>query len=132
MSRGWDVLIVGGSSSLGPSMVSRLVEAEVRTIGVRVAGIFLGILVTSLTARVLQPERFGLYTFIVAIMTIAAIPPNIGLRQTIAREASYAAADDDVECRGGAKTNLPLNTGTLFSFFSRALPLHIRFNTFKT
>jgi len=57
---------------------------------IRVAHLLLGALATAMIARMLQPERFGEYSFVIAVMTILSMPTAVGLRHTVVREISYA------------------------------------------
>lgn len=70
-------------------------RSTVSAAALRGAGLLLGALVTILIARVLQPERFGLYAFVVSLATMVSVPPTIGLRQVLARETAYATARED-------------------------------------
>lgn len=61
----------------------------------RGAGLLLGALATIVIARLLQPDRFGDYAFVLSLVTIVSVPPTIGLRQVLARGTAYATARDD-------------------------------------
>lgn len=61
----------------------------------RGAGLLLGAIATILIARVLQPERFGVYAFVFSLVTMMSVPPTIGLRQVLARETAYAIAREE-------------------------------------
>jgi O-antigen/teichoic acid export membrane protein len=65
------------------------------TIVVRVANVILVAVSMVIVARVLRPDRFGEFSFIIALISIASIPPTAGLRQTLARETAYARARHD-------------------------------------
>lgn len=74
----------------------RLISGQtVATMGLRAAGLLLGAAVTIVIARVLSPERFGEFAFVLSVATIASIPPAIGLRQTLTRQTAYSVAQDD-------------------------------------
>jgi O-antigen/teichoic acid export membrane protein len=65
------------------------------TIVVRVANVILAAASMVIVARVLGPDRFGEFSFIIALIFIISIPPTAGLRQTLARETAYARAQHD-------------------------------------
>jgi len=54
------------------------------------AGLFAAM--TVVAARALQPAGFGVYSFIIALVSFATIPTTAGLSQTLARETAYARA----------------------------------------
>lgn len=62
---------------------------------IRAAGLLLGAGATALLARLLQPEGFGAYSFVVAVVTILGVPVVTGLRQTLVRELSYAEGREE-------------------------------------
>lgn len=62
------------------------------TMVIRVCGLMLGAAATAMIARLLQPEKFGEYSFVLAVMTILSMPLAFGLRQTLVREIAYARA----------------------------------------
>lgn len=62
------------------------------TMFIRVCGLIFGAAATAMIARLLQPEKFGEYSFVLAVMTILSMPLAVGLRQTLVREISYARA----------------------------------------
>lgn len=61
----------------------------------RGAGLLLGALATILIARLLQPDGFGDYAFVLSLVTLVSVPPTIGLRQVLARETAYAVTRSD-------------------------------------
>ena len=78
--------MTGTSAKPGPALAAA---------GLRAAGLLLGALATILVARLLQPDRFGDFAFVMSLVTIVSVPPTIGLRQVLAREAAYATAHGD-------------------------------------
>ncbi len=61
----------------------------------RASGLLLSVVVTSLAARLLLPEKFGQYALIVSLVTILSVPSTLGLRQLVTRETAYSKAHDD-------------------------------------
>lgn len=73
----------------------RMATGEIARTGlVRVGNVIIATLATAYIARALQPENFGLYGFVLSVLTIAAIPTTIGLRRTLTRETAYAMAQE--------------------------------------
>jgi O-antigen/teichoic acid export membrane protein len=62
------------------------------TMVIRVCGLIFGAVATAIIARLLQPEKFGEYAFVLAVVTVLSMPLAFGLRQTLVREISYARA----------------------------------------
>ncbi|MFK7835025.1 MAG: flippase [Sulfitobacter sp.] len=62
---------------------------------IRGVGFFLGAGATAMLARMLQPESFGAYAFVIAVITLLSAPVLAGLRRTLVRELAYAQARND-------------------------------------
>jgi O-antigen/teichoic acid export membrane protein len=55
----------------------------------------LAIIVTSMLTRLLGPKGYGIYAFALAIVTLAALPAQMGMPQLVVRETSKALEDQD-------------------------------------
>lgn len=77
-------------------MLPRLTRQVVPLLAVRAASLGLGLISVVLCARLLQPENFGSYAVIIALITIMATPSTVGLRQTIARSVARALPEGDL------------------------------------
>lgn len=60
------------------------------SIAVKVANTLLALLVTILLARMLGTEHYGIYAFIMSIVSIVAIPTQFGLPELVVRETAKA------------------------------------------
>lgn len=65
------------------------------SIGIKFAHAALAFLVAVVLARSLGPEAYGLYSFALAIVLLAAIPAQVGVPQLIVRETAKAEAAQD-------------------------------------
>lgn len=83
------------SALVGASMRflrSQLLQAFV----VRASGVLLSVVVTSLAARLLLPEKFGQFSVIISTVMILSIPATTGFRQLVTREVAYGTAQGDL------------------------------------
>lgn len=69
--------------------------ATARIFGLSVANALLGLATATLLARVLGPNNFGTYSFLLAVLATASSPIGTGLRQVVLRETAYARARPD-------------------------------------
>ncbi len=70
-----------------------LVQQFVGTAGVQLAGKGLAVVTGIILARVLGPEEFGLYGFIMSMITMATIPTVAGMSQLMIREVANGQLD---------------------------------------
>lgn len=66
----------------------------------RAIGLIAGSVVTIIYARVLEPEQFGEFSFVIAVITLLSLPHVRGLRQVLVRDLAYAQANSDQEQAG--------------------------------
>lgn len=71
---------------------SILANQSILTFSVRGSGVILSTAATAFVARMLQPERFGDYAFVLAIIMIATVATSEGLGHTVVRETAYVKA----------------------------------------
>lgn len=70
----------------------QLVQGAVGSAFLKVAQSFLGLVLAVLLARLLLPEGYGVYSYALALVTLLAIPANLGLPTLLVREvARYRA-----------------------------------------
>ena len=72
-----------------------LVRAVVGSAGLRVAGMGLGFLVGVQLARSLGPAGYGIYGIAMSLVSLAAIPSDLGLSLLVTRESAIAEASVD-------------------------------------
>jgi O-antigen/teichoic acid export membrane protein len=64
----------------------RLIRGAMGVGGLKVLSLLIGFLASVLLARILGPEGFGQYTFIMSVATVLSLPFNQGLKLLITRE----------------------------------------------
>ncbi|WP_167443631.1 flippase [Thalassospira xianhensis] len=62
---------------------------------IKLVGIAMSLVLSILLARLLGPEQFGLYSFIFALVSILAIPAQMGLPNLVIRETARAMVNQD-------------------------------------
>lgn len=62
----------------------------------RAGGLALSVVMLSLAARVLLPEKFGQYALVMSIVMSLSIPVTTGFRQLVMREVASGMAQDDL------------------------------------
>lgn len=67
------------------------------TAGVQVLGRGAALLLSIVLARMLQPEQFGYYSYIISLLSIFSIPVVTGLPNLIIREIARFNADNEIE-----------------------------------
>ncbi len=78
-----------GSST---SLRGRLVRGGLGSLALKLASTALGFILVILLARSLGPEGYGVYAFVFAIVSLLAIPTQLGLPQLVVRETAKAQA----------------------------------------
>ncbi|RYE09068.1 MAG: flippase [Hyphomicrobiales bacterium] len=73
----------------------QLLRGGIGSIGIKVASTALNLLVAIVLARLLGADGFGVYSFVFALITIMAIPAQMGLPNLIVRETSKAQSSGD-------------------------------------
>lgn len=79
---------------LGPasSLRGRLIRGGLGSVALKLGSTALGFLLVMLLARTLGPEGYGVYAFVFAIVSLLAIPTQLGLPQLVVRETAKAQA----------------------------------------
>ena len=77
----------------GEGLKGQLLRGGVGSIAVKIASTLINVLLAIVLARLLGAEGFGVYSFIFAIVTIMAIPAQMGLPNLVVRETAKAQAD---------------------------------------
>ncbi len=81
------------NSSTG--LKGQLLRGGIGSLAVRVASTALNLFLAVLLARLLGAAEFGLYSFILATITILAIPAQMGLPNLVVRETAKAQATEE-------------------------------------
>lgn len=74
---------------------SGLARTGLGSLAVRVASLGLGFAVTVVLARVLDVEGFGIYSYVIALVSLLVIPAKFGLPSLVVREVASAQATGD-------------------------------------
>lgn len=85
---------LGGRTAVA-DVRAQLVRGGVGSIGIKIGQLTLGLLVTVVLARTLGTEGYGLYIYVFTIVTIVAIPAQVGLPILLVRETARAQAVKD-------------------------------------
>lgn len=67
-----------------------IARAGVGSVTVKLARTGLGFLIAVLLARILGPEGYGIYTYVLTLVSFLAIPAQFGLPNLVVRETAYA------------------------------------------
>lgn len=85
----------------GKNLRATLIRGGVGSILVKGLQAVIALLLTVALARVLGPEQFGVYSFVLAALMLVAIPTQVGAPQLLVREtAKYAVTGDWSRVRG--------------------------------
>ena len=68
---------------------------------VKVFSLGLGFLLTLVLARVLSPAGYGVYSFILALITLLAIPAQMGVPEVVVRETAKFHASENWQTLNG-------------------------------
>lgn len=74
----------------GDSLRARLLRGGLGSIGVKVLGLVLSLILSVFLARILGAEKYGIYAFSFSVISIIAIPVKLGLPQLVLRETVKA------------------------------------------
>ncbi|RLA50526.1 MAG: flippase [Gammaproteobacteria bacterium] len=76
-------------------LTGQLVRGALGSIAIKVTGIMIGVALTIVLARMLGPEGYGTYAYIFAIISILAIPAQLGIPRLVIRETAKAQLKKD-------------------------------------
>lgn len=79
-------------SGTGVSFRQQLLRGSVGSIAVKVTGTAIGFALAVVLARLLGPEGYGTYAFVLALLSLLAIPAQAGLPQLMVRETAKTEA----------------------------------------
>lgn len=74
------------------SLRRHLMRGGIGSLGIKFASTLLGLVLTIFLARALGPENYGVYAYVFAILSLLAIPTQLGLPSLIVRETAKAQA----------------------------------------
>ncbi|UTV86706.1 flippase [Cobetia amphilecti] len=76
----------------GNGLTSQVFRGSIGSISIKLLSTSLGFLSVLVLARVLGAESYGVYAFTIAIISLVAVPAQLGLPQLIIRESAKARA----------------------------------------
>lgn len=79
------------SVAKGGGLGGKLLRGGMGSFALKLSSKVLTLLVAIMLARILQPDGYGVYSFVVAVLTLVAIPVNMGLPVLLMRETASAA-----------------------------------------
>lgn len=79
----------------GDSLKSNLMRGGLASIAIKIFGLGFSLLTAIILARTLGPEQYGVYSYVLAIVSILAIPAMFGLPSLIVRETAKAEAKQE-------------------------------------
>lgn len=79
----------------GSGLRAQLLRGGAGSISVKLASVLLGFVLTIILARALGPEKYGVYGFTLTLITLIAIPAQVGLPNLVVRETAKASATHD-------------------------------------
>lgn len=84
-----------GAIRTGEGLKGQLLRGGAGSLAVKVVSILLNLLLAIVLARTLGVDGFGIYSFVLALITLMAIPAQMGLPDLVVRETSKAQAAGD-------------------------------------
>ena len=79
----------------GDGLRAQLFRGGVGSLSVKLASVLLGFVLAVILARTLGPEQYGVYGFVLTLVTLIAIPAQVGLPHLVVRETAKAGASQD-------------------------------------
>ncbi len=79
----------------GNGLKAQLLRGGLGSITIKVVSLLLGFLLAVIMARYMGAEGYGVYAFSFALLSLAAIPAQIGLPQLLVRETAKALLNED-------------------------------------
>lgn len=79
----------------GEGLKGQLLRGGVGSVAIKIGSTLLNVLLAVVLARALGAEGFGIYSFVFALITILAIPAQMGLPNLVVRETAKAQAAGD-------------------------------------
>lgn len=77
----------------GGALRTQLLRGGAGSVGLKIANVGLGMALGVVLARTLGPTQYGAYVYVLALMSLLAIPAEFGLPALVVRETAKADAD---------------------------------------
>ncbi|KTG16290.1 MULTISPECIES: flippase [unclassified Guyparkeria] len=85
----------GLASLKGEGLRAQLLRGGLGTMGLRLFGLALSLAIAVILARALGPAGFGVYSFVLTVMTVLALPARFGMPNLLVRETARAQSAGD-------------------------------------
>jgi len=79
------------AAAKGGGLGAKLLRGGMGSLALKLSNKALTLLVAVALARILQPDGYGVYSFVVAVLTLVAVPVKMGLPMLLMRETASAA-----------------------------------------
>ena len=79
----------------GPGLRAELLRGAIGSVGIKMGSVLIGLVLAVILARFLGPEGYGTYVYVFSLVTLLAIPSQLGLPNLIIRETAKAEADGE-------------------------------------
>ncbi len=79
----------------GSGLASQLIRGGIGSIIIRVSNVLLGLTLAVVLARSLGPDGYGIYAYVFTLVTIVAIPMQLGLPRLVVRETARAQLQEN-------------------------------------
>lgn len=79
----------------GDGLKATLMRGGLVSLFIKIIGLILSLVTAIVLARILGPEQYGIYSYVLAIVSILAIPATFGLPSLIVRETAKAEVKQD-------------------------------------
>lgn len=83
-----------GGLSQDTGLKGKLLKGGIGSIGLKVSGTFLTLLTAIVLARTLGPEQYGIYAYVMALVSLLSLPALFGLPPLVVRETAKAHAHE--------------------------------------
>ena len=88
-------------SLIAPLLGSRFGRETVGSIGLKVGSVGLAFITTVLLTRLLGPTSYGVYSYVIALVTLLSVPSEFGLPTLVVRETARGIVNQDHEAVQG-------------------------------
>jgi len=83
------------AAAKGGGLGAKLLRGGMGSLALKLSNKALTLLVAVALARILQPDGYGVYSFVVAVLTLVAVPVKMGLPMLVMRETASASTHDN-------------------------------------
>lgn len=74
----------------GKGLRAQIVRSSIASVAIKVLSMTLTLVLAILLARLLGPEKYGIYTYVFALVSLLVVPAQLGLPELVVRETAKA------------------------------------------